>query len=267
MPLFYGDLSALDSHFFTRENSSLFDVSHMLQYKISGPEHIPFYKNLVVADLEKLQVGKSTLSLYLNPKGGISDDIIITKHQDHLFVVSNAGCALKDWTHINNFLSSKPEFSGKVKIEKIDSHSLIALQGPRSANVLQQLCDDFDLSKLKFMSAVYTSVYDIPVHLTRSGYTGEDVEALAEKLLSFDKVKLAGLAPRDSLRLEAGLCLYGHDIDDTTTPIEASLLWTIPKSNRVPGNFIGSDVLFSNKPEFAPQRRRIGLIVQGAPAR
>ncbi|PVZ96892.1 hypothetical protein BB558_007182 [Smittium angustum] len=276
MPLFYKDMSALDSHIHTRKHCSLFDVSHMLQFKISGPDRIKFIENLIVSDVKELPTGSGTLSLFLNKNGGIEDDLIVTNHADFLYVVSNAGCAEKDWNHVTSSLKSFTEAGGNAKVEKIVDCSLVAIQGPESSKILQSLTKT-DLSKMSFMSSQFMDLNGVSAHVARSGYTGEDgfevsinsekVNDFVSNLLKNDNVKLAGLAPRDSLRIEAGLCLYGHDIDQTTTPLEAGLTWTIGKRRKQEGGFIGSDIVLEQIASKGGSRRRVGFVVQGAPAR
>jgi aminomethyltransferase len=284
MPVEYSDQGVITSHLHTRENSSLFDVSHMLQFKLHGKDRVKFLETLVVADVAGLKNGQAGLSLFTNEKGGIIDDTVISKYEDHLYVVSNAGCADKDLAHIDTHLKAHKAKGADVALEILEKNSLIALQGPKSAQVLQSFVSD-DLSKLSFMNG---SLMDITISkqkvkclVTRCGYTGEDgfeisvpsthVQAFADQLTKSSEVKLAGLGARDSLRLEAGLCLYGNDIDETTTPAEASLLWTIGKRRREEKGFLGAEIILSqlqSGKNYPPQRKRIGLIVEpGAPAR
>ncbi|XP_060914232.1 aminomethyltransferase, mitochondrial isoform X2 [Labrus mixtus] len=236
MPVQYKD-SHIISHMHTREHCSIFDVSHMLQTKVHGKDRVKFMESLVVADIAELKDNQGTLTLFTNEKGGIMDDLIVTKtDQGYLYVVSNAGCADKDSAHMKARLAEYKAAGYNVDLEFLDE-ALIALQGPSMAQVLQQGLKE-DLSKLTFMTSALATVFGVPgCRVTRCGYTGEDgveisvprlrVVELTEKLLANSEVKLAGLGARDSLRLEAGLCLYGNDIDETTTPVEATLVWTI----------------------------------------
>ncbi|EXX59023.1 glycine decarboxylase subunit T [Rhizophagus irregularis DAOM 197198w] len=236
MPVQYSSLGVLASHLHTRENASLFDVSHMLQMRLTGRDRVSFLEKLVVADLEELPVDNSILSVFTNENGGIIDDTVICKHNDHIHIVSNAACADKDTTHIRKEINKFQQRGGDVNLKIIDDHALLALQGPKAASVLQELCDK-DLSDFMFMTARHLNIKGFDCHVTRSGYTGEDgfeigvpspaSVHLANLLLKYPSVQLAGLGARDSLRLEAGLCLYGHDLDETTTPVEAGLTWTI----------------------------------------
>ncbi|KAJ2610963.1 hypothetical protein H4S08_003385 [Coemansia sp. RSA 1365] len=276
MPLVYADQGALDSHLHTRMHASIFDVSHMLQTRIFGSDRHRFLERLVVADLKELSVGSSTLSLFTNEKGGIEDDTIITQQHDSLYVVSNAGCADKDYAHLQQHAKAMQAQGADVKVKRIEDHSLVALQGPASQRTLERLTG-VDLGQMSFMTGRFIDIKGVPCHVARSGYTGEDgfeisvpadaAVAVTQGLLENPEVKLAGLGARDSLRLEAGLCLYGSDIDSTTTPIEANLVWTIGKRRRVEGGFIGADVILDQIAKKSGQRRRIGLVIEGAPAR
>ncbi|KAI9034323.1 glycine cleavage system protein T [Hyaloraphidium curvatum] len=271
MPVQYAKLGVLQSHLHTRENASIFDVSHMLQTRVTGKDRVKFYEYLTVADIEGLPEGGSTLTVLVNDKGGIIDDMIVQKQKDHLFVVSNAGTRDKDLSHIRSQLKN---FKGDVNVEVID-RSLIALQGPKAASVLGALVGS-DLSDLSFMAGRDMDIKGMKVHVTRCGYTGEDgfeisvaddeAAALCDLLLANPAVELAGLGPRDSLRLEAGLCLYGHDIDDTTSLVEAGLLFTFAKRRRAEANFIGAETVLDHL-KNGPSRKRVGLIIEGAPAR
>ncbi|XP_073414996.1 aminomethyltransferase, mitochondrial isoform X4 [Dendrobates tinctorius] len=273
LPLQYAD-GHVASHLHTRRRCSLFDVSHMLQTRIHGKDRIAFIESLVVGDIAELKPNQGALSLLTNDGGGIIDDLIVNNAADgFLYVVSNAGCAEKDSAHMQNKLQ---DFRGRdVALEPVDC-ALLALQGPSTADVLRAGLSD-DLSQLTFMTGVTTTVFGIPgCRVTRCGYTGEDgVEIsvpghraveLAERLLQSADVKLAGLAARDSLRLEAGLCLYGNDIDETTSPVEASLVWTIGKRRRAAMDFPGASIIV---PQIKGRvtRKRVGLSSTGPPAR
>lgn len=274
MPVQYTD-SHISSHMHTRQHCSLFDVSHMLQTKVHGKDRVKFMESLVVADVAELKDNQGTLSLFTTDKGGIIDDLIVTKtDQTYLYVVSNAGCADKDSAHMKARLAEFKAAGLDVDLEFLDD-ALIAVQGPSMSRVLQEGLKD-DLKKLTFMNSAVTSAFGVPCRITRCGYTGEDgveisvpssrVVELTEKLLSNPEVKLAGLGARDSLRLEAGLCLYGNDIDETTTPVEATLVWTIGKRRRQTRDFPGADIIvpqIKNK----TQRKRVGLVSTGPPVR
>lgn len=275
MPVQYKD-SHITSHMHTREHCSIFDVSHMLQTKVYGKDRVKFMESMIVGDIAELKDNQGTLSLFTNIKGGIMDDLIVTKtDQGYLYVVSNAGCADKDSAHMLARLQEFKSAGHDVDLEFMEE-SLIALQGPSMARVLQKGVRD-DLSKLTFMTSVLTPVFGIQgCRVTRCGYTGEDgveisvpgadVVSLTEKLLDDSEVKLAGLGARDSLRLEAGLCLYGNDIDETTTPVEATLVWTIGKRRRQARDFPGAAIIVPQI-KAKTQRKRVGLISTGPPVR
>uniref|UniRef100_UPI00358E6BC1 aminomethyltransferase, mitochondrial-like n=1 Tax=Myxine glutinosa TaxID=7769 RepID=UPI00358E6BC1 len=275
LPVLYTD-SLITSHLHTRSKCSLFDVSHMLQTNVTGKDRVKFVESLTVADIAGLKDNQGTLSLLTTDSGGIIDDLIVTKTADRsLYIVSNAGCMQKDLAHIEERLKAFQGAHYDAHIEVMD-HALLALQGPAMVKVLQPGLNG-NLSDLPFMCSIVTSVFGIPdCRITRCGYTGEDgveisVEQtssvqLAELLLNNADVHLAGLGARDSLRLEAGLCLYGNDISEETTPVEAGLTWTIGKRRRQAADFPGASVILkqiANK----PARRRLGLVSTGAPAR
>ncbi|NXT60291.1 GCST protein, partial [Chaetops frenatus] len=268
LPLHYGQ-GHLQSHLHTRRHCSLFDVSHMLQTLVYGRDRIRFMESLVVGDIAELKPGQGTLTLLTNEKGGITDDLIVTNtSEDHLYVVSNAACADKDLAILRDRAAQLQATGSDVHLE-VSDNALLALQGsPSMARVLQAGLSD-DLGKLSFMNSITTTVFGVPgCRVTRCGYTGEDgVEIsvpaaraveLAERLLGVPDVWLAGLAARDSLRLEAGLCLYGNDIDETVTPAEAGLMWTLGKRRRVAMDFPGAAVIMAQVKE-KPRRRRVGL--------
>ncbi|KAI8968891.1 putative aminomethyl transferase [Mycotypha africana] len=275
MPVQYSNMGMLASHHHTRQKASIFDVSHMLQTRLTGNDRKKFFETLVVADLHNLPIGQGTLSLFTNEQGGIIDDTIIMQQENSLYVVSNAACADKDLAHIRKHLTEFQNKGGDVDLNIITDHSLVAIQGPSAAAALEGLVGQ-SLSDFGFMHGKNLDIAGIPCHVARSGYTGEDgfelsipteeVVSITEKLLAHPDAELAGLGARDSLRLEAGLCLYGNDIDDTTTPIEAGLTWTIPKSRRETGGFLGAEYILPQI-KGGVSRRRIGLIVSGAPAR
>lgn len=281
MPVQYADLSLAESHIHTRRNASLFDVSHMMQMVVEGKNRIEFMESITVADIGNLPEDSGSLTLYTNDKGGIIDDLIVTKtSQDFLYVVSNAGRIDKDLEHVSN-KCKEFQLKGKdVSVSVVNDRALLALQGPASAQCLQQLCK-FDLTRLSFMSLLITEICGVnSCRITRCGYTGEDgfelsipkekAEFIAESLLErFPReIKLAGLGARDTLRLEAGLCLYGNDIDENTTPVEATLAWTISKSRRERKDFPGAEIILRQLKE-KPSRRRVGIraTASGAPAR
>ncbi|XP_041130679.1 aminomethyltransferase, mitochondrial-like [Polyodon spathula] len=275
MPVQYKD-SHIASHLHTRQHCSIFDVSHMLQSKVHGKDRVKFIESLIVGDVAELKDNQGTLSLFTNEKGGIMDDLIVTKTSlGYLYIVSNAGCADKDSAHMQAKLKEFKAAGHDAELEFLD-YSLIALQGPEMARVLQAGVSD-DLRKLTFMTSTMATVFGIAeCRVTRCGYTGEDgVEIsvpsqhavqLTETLLKDSAVKMSGLGARDSLRLEAGLCLYGNDIDESTTPVEASLVWTIGKRRRKALDFPGASVVVSQIKEKT-RRKRVGLVSTGPPVR
>ncbi|XP_067855087.1 aminomethyltransferase, mitochondrial [Heptranchias perlo] len=275
MPVQYKD-SHISSHLHTRQHCSFFDVSHMLQSKVMGKDRVKFMESLIVGDVAELKDNQGMLSLFTNEKGGIMDDLIVTQTSDgYLYIVSNAGCADKDSAHMKEKLAEFKAAGNDADLEFLEA-GLIALQGPSTPRVLQDGVSD-DLSKLPFMSSATMTVFGVPgCRVTRCGYTGEDgVEIsvpiqhtveLAESLLKNSEVRLAGLGSRDSLRLEAGLCLYGNDIDETTTPVEATLLWTIGKRRRADADFPGAAIILRQIKEKT-KRKRVGLTSAGPPVR
>ncbi|KAK7541435.1 hypothetical protein IWX46DRAFT_621351 [Phyllosticta citricarpa] len=300
MPVLYKDLSLVDSHNWTREKASLFDVSHMVQHYFSGPRAGLFLERITPSSATTLAPHTSTLSALLHPQsGGIVDDTIITALPGNRFyVVTNAACRDKDALYLGRELADFREQTHSteedVKWERLDGRGLIALQGPLSSEILNNALPKgvaHNLQTLLFGQSRYFS-FELPsgqfVHdilVSRGGYTGEDgfeisipaehTAAVAEWLLESagpDKLRLAGLGARDSLRLEAGMCLYGHDLDDTTTPVEAALGWIVAKERREKGGFHGDDVILAQLKTkknggTGVSRRRVGLIVEGPPAR
>lgn len=276
MPVQYKD-GVLPSHLHTRQQASLFDVSHMLQFKLHGNDRVKFLESLVVADIDGLVDNTGTLSLFTTESGGIIDDLIINKTPEHLYVVSNAGCADKVLKHLQERLQAVSN-DLDVALEVLENKALVALQGPQAAKVLQSGVQT-DLSKMFFMHGGVMDVFGIKdVRVTRCGYTGEDgfelsvdknrAVDLAKALLESKEaeVKPAGLGPRDSLRLEAGLCLYGNDIDEGISPVEAVLVWTIGKRRRAQADFPGAEIILRQIKEKA-KRKRVGLVSKGPPAR
>ena len=276
MPVQYKD-GILAEHNHTRTAAGLFDVSHMGQAFLAGPDHETTAKALealIPADIVNLAPGKQRYSQLLNDEGGILDDLMVTRSADPaeggvLMLIVNASRKDADYAHIEAHLPAG------VKLLRADHRALLALQGPKAVDVLARHAPD--LAQLPFMSVVSTRIGPIDCHISRSGYTGEDgyeisVNArkaadLAQRLLDGPEVKPIGLGARDSLRLEAGLCLYGHDIDETTSPIEAGLNWSIQKRRRQEGGFPGAARVQSELRD-GPARLRVGLLPDGrAPAR
>ncbi len=263
----------LSEHRHTRDAASLFDVSHMGQALLRGEGAAEALETLVPGDIAGLEPGRTRYTLLTNDRGGILDDLMVTNRGDALFLVVNASRKDHDFAYIREALS------GRAELEELDDRALIALQGPAGVEALAGL--DPACRGMGFMSARDLSLDGADCLVTRSGYTGEDgfeisvpgsrAEALARRLLEMDGIHPAGLGARDSLRLEAGLCLYGSDIDETTTPIEAALAWTVAKRRRkggeAEGGFPGAEIILSQLAEGVP-RKRVGLRPEGkAPAR
>ncbi|MEH6468691.1 MAG: glycine cleavage system aminomethyltransferase GcvT [Porticoccus sp.] len=272
MPVQYPD-GIKTEHLHTRQHAGLFDVSHMGQVVITGDGVAAALEKLVPVELETLGINKQTYALFTNEQGGILDDLMIVRWaEDCFFLVVNAACKEQDIAYLRRAL---PGF----EIEYLEGRGLLALQGPAAVDVMAQLAPD--IRELVFMTGSRVILEGSDCYITRSGYTGEDgfeisvpagsAEALARKLVSFEQVNAIGLGARDSLRLEAGLCLYGHDLDTETTPIQASLLWSISKSRRADGvkagGFPGAEIIFNEQANGA-SRKRVGLKVEGrAPVR
>ena len=268
MPLQYpGGIIA--EHLHTREQASLFDVSHMGQAYLLGDDARAALESLVPGDLQGLAEGRTRYTVLTNERGGIIDDLMVTNQGSRLFLVVNAACKEGDFAHIRNHIARRAE------LEILEDRALIALQGPAAAAVLSRFVPG--AGDMKFMTADTFEIGPMECFVTRSGYTGEDgyeisvaardSDGLARMLSGEPEVLPAGLGSRDSLRLEAGLCLYGADIDDTTTPIEAGLAWVVNKRRRQDGGFLGSDVILGQLENGVP-RKRVGIRPDGkAPAR
>jgi aminomethyltransferase len=277
MPVQYAT-GVLREHLHTRQAAGLFDVSHMgqivLHAKSGKVEDAALaLERLVPQDILKLAPGRQRYAQFTDGEGGILDDLMVANFGSHLFLVVNAACKAADEAHLRAHLSEA------CVIEALPDRALIALQGPKAESVLAKLCAD--VPAMRFMDAGPHRVDGIDCFVSRSGYTGEDgfeisvpaqqAEALAKGLLADSGVLPIGLGARDSLRLEAGLCLYGHDIDTTTTPAEGALEWSIQKSRRHggarAGGFPGADKILRELETGAP-RRRVGLKPEGrAPVR
>jgi aminomethyltransferase len=247
----------------------LFDVSHMGQLRLSGVNVAAALERLVPGDISALPVGKTRYSLLTTETGGILDDLMISNAGDHLFLVVNAACKDADLAHLRRHLGQD------VAIEPLADRALLALQGPRAALVLARFAPT--LPAMGFMEYASCRILGQDCLVTRSGYTGEDGFELsvpadgaadfARTLLAEPEVAPIGLGARDSLRLEAGLCLYGADLDSATTPIEADLAWTISRRRREQGGFAGSEVILGQLRD-GPRRRRVGIRpLDKAPAR
>ena len=276
MPVQYA-MGIIAEHNHTRAAAGLFDVSHMGQAFLSGPDHqttATALEALVPADVLGLERGRQRYSQLLNEQGGILDDLMISRPAEtgedgRLMLVVNAACKEADFHHLEINLPDT------VKIERADGRALLALQGPKAVAVLARLSPG--IAAMKFMDARAANVAGIDARVSRSGYTGEDgfeISVLAEravelwdKLMAEPEVKPIGLGARDSLRLEAGLCLYGHDINSETSPVEAGLAWSIPRRRREAGGFPG-EVRIRSEIDEGTLRQRVGLRPQGrVPAR
>ena len=268
MPIQYPS-GILAEHTHTRAAAGLFDVSHMGQARLHGEGADVSLESLVPGNIRGLAEGRIRYTMFTNDGAGILDDLTVGRARGHLTLVVNAACKEADYAHLEAGLG------GRATLEVLDDLALLALQGPKAAEVLARHAPDADL--LVFMQCAPMSVAGIDCVVARSGYTGEDgfelslpghrAEALARTLLAEPEVAPIGLGARDSLRLEAALCLYGHDLDETTTPVEANLLWTIPKGRREAGGYPGDGVVRRQIAEGV-RRKRVGLRPVGrSPAR
>jgi aminomethyltransferase len=267
MPLQYR-AGILAEHTHCRAKAGLFDVSHMGQLTLSGADAAGALERLVPGDIAGLAPLRMRYTVFTNPAGGILDDLMVTRRERDLFVVVNAACKDADTRHLKAGLPD-------CTLTRLEDAALLALQGPAAAAVMTRLAPGAE--KLAFLSAASLKVAGVACFVTRSGYTGEDgfeiscpgehAMALARRLLGEPEVAPVGLGARDSLRLEAGLCLYGHDIDTTTTPIEAGLAWIISQRRRRDGGFPGAAIIQAQLAN-GPARRRVGMIPEGRlPAR
>jgi aminomethyltransferase len=268
MPVQY-PTGIIAEHLHTRAKAGLFDVSHMGQIALRGDAAAGALEELVPGDLQALAPGRMRYTLLLNEIGGIIDDLMATRIETGLLLVVNAARKEHDLAHL------KQNLDINIEIEPRFERALLALQGPAAAAALARLAPGVD--RMPFMSAADIAIAGVPCFATRSGYTGEDgfelslasehAVQVAEALLNEPEVAPIGLGARDTLRLEAGLCLYGHDIDETTTPIEAGLAWTIGKRRRDESGFPGGGTILQQL-AHGPERRRVGLRPDGrAPAR
>lgn len=261
--------------------ASMFDVSHMGQIRWHGKDRAEFLEKVVVGDIKGLTPGTGLLSLVTNANGGIIDDTVITNAGDFIYMVVNGATKFGDMDH---FKEQMELFDGDVTMEYLeDTKQLLAIQGPGAAEAVKKILPDgFDLTNMAFMTGTDTTLMGIDgCRITRCGYTGEDgfeiampaesTEAIASKLLEDPIVNPTGLGARDSLRLEAGLCLYGNDLDATTTPTMGALGWTMggPKSRRrLEGGFVGAEHILTPEGKFKKtDKKRVGLFGMKAPAR
>ena len=269
MPVHYS-LGILGEHQHTRTKAGLFDVSHMGQVILRGrsyQETALALERAIPMDVLSLDVGRQRYGFLTTSKGGILDDLMFSNRGDHIFVVLNAACKDSDIVHLRTLL--EPDIS----IEEIKDRALIALQGPASEAVLSEF--NSQITTMKFMDVETLSIAGTECWVSRSGYTGEDgfeisipasaAELVTKSILSKEEVEFIGLGARDSLRLEAGLCLYGHDINEATTPVEAALAWAIQKARRTngkrAGGFMGSEVI-AQQLEDGTDKKRVGFLPQ-----
>jgi aminomethyltransferase len=254
-------------HHHTRDAAGLFDVSHMGQLLLTGPDAAAAFESLMPVDVMGLGVNKQRYGLLLNDEGGIIDDLMFVNRGEDIFVIVNGACKHGDLAHIQQRIGSR------CTVEPQFDRALLALQGPQAVSALQRLLPGVE--QLVFMTGMAAVWQGADLYVTRSGYTGEDgfeislpaqaAEAFARALLAQPEVKPIGLGARNSLRLEAGLCLYGNDIDTTTTPVEAGLNWAMQKVRRTcgarAGGFPGAEKILAQLDGTAPaQRLRVGLV-------
>jgi aminomethyltransferase len=276
MPVQY-PAGILAEHRQTRAAAGLFDVSHMGQAFVDGPNHAATaqaLERICPADIVNLAPGRQRYTQFLNDDGGIIDDLMVTRPASgdgRLSLVVNASRKGVDFDLL------RAKLPADVRFTILDRQALIALQGPQAAGVLSRLAPRENIEAMPFMSARMVRFADVDAHISRSGYTGEDgfeislaaesAAAFARRLLAQAEVKPVGLGARDSLRLEAGLCLYGHELDETIDPIEAGLTWSMQKRRRVAGDFPGATRILAALAS-GPRRKRVGIRLDGrAPAR
>jgi aminomethyltransferase len=268
MPVQY-PLGVMKEHLHTREQAGLFDVSHMGQIRLLGADAARALETLVPVDIVDLPVGMQRYAMFTNESGGILDDLMVANlGNDELFLVVNAACKEQDLAHLQQHIGNRCEVQ-----PLFEERALLALQGPAAVTVLARLAPE--VAGMTFMQFRPITLLGQDCYVSRSGYTGEDgyeisvpaaaAEALARRLLAEPEVQAMGLGARDSLRLEAGLCLYGHDMNSATTPIEASLLWAISKVRRADGaragGFPGAAAIFAQQQQGVA-RKRVGLLPQ-----
>ena len=263
MPIQYKK-GIIEEHKFTRSNSGIFDVSHMGQLFIYGNDDLTNdLEKIFPLDLKNLKQNSSKYTFLMNDTAGIYDDLIITKLDDGYLIILNAACKDNDFKILTKLLNNK------YKMVLDEQRSLIAIQGPKSAEILNPIING--INELSFMTGNWFKYKDQKIYITRSGYTGEDgfeisisnevIEGLTKKLME-NGAELIGLGARDTLRLEAGLCLYGHELDVNITPIEANLKWAISKKRILEGSFIGSDIII-NQIKDGTKKIRVGVKPEG----
>ncbi len=269
MPVQYKGMGIIKEHQQVRAQAGLFDVSHMGQLIIEGENATRALEAIVPVDIDALGLNKQTYALFTSEAGGILDDLIVTRWgKEQYFLVVNAACKDQDVAHLQQHLGAQAELS------LLNDQALMALQGPTAKDVMGELAPQ--TSELVFMSGCRAVIEGVECYITRSGYTGEDgfeislpaaqADKIARLILAFGQVEAIGLGARDSLRLEAGLCLYGHDLDNETSPIEGALNWSISKTRRTggakEGGFPGADVILAQMANGV-SRKRVGLSIDG----
>ena len=263
MPIQYKK-GIIEEHKFTRSNSGIFDVSHMGQLFIYGNNDLTNdLEKIFPLDLKRLKLNSSKYTFLMNNTGGIYDDLIITKLKEGYLIILNAACKDNDFKILTKLLNNQ------YKMVLDEERSLIAIQGPKSAEILDQIISG--INELSFMTGNWFNYKKEKIYITRSGYTGEDgfeisisndlIEDLTKKLMK-NGAQLIGLGARDTLRLEAGLCLYGHELDINKTPIEANLKWAISKERVLEGGFLGSDIII-NQIKDGTKKIRVGIRPEG----
>jgi aminomethyltransferase len=267
MPLQY-PTGIIREHLHTRQAAGLFDVSHMGQLVVEGPGSAAMLEQLVPADLDGLGIDCQAYTLFTNARGGVQDDLIVSRWgEERFFLVVNAACRAQDISHLQSQLEGQ-------RLHVLEDRALLALQGPAAREVMRALCPA--AAELVFMRGTAAAIDGVDLYITCSGYTGEDgfeisapgdrAGQLARQILSDQRVAPIGLGARDSLRLEAGLCLYGHELTAEIDPVQAGLAWSIARARRPggarPGGFPGAEVIFRRMAEGTP-RRRVGLTVEG----
>ena len=259
MPVQYSK-GIIHEHLHCRSHAGFFDISHMGQCLVLGDDAASELERLTPGDISGLKPGDQKYTLLTNNDGGIIDDIIITRIDSGLMIIVNAACKDKDFTYFKNHLS------GHCAFKELPDHALFALQGPAAATIIGKF--SAVAAQLSFMQACATEISGIPCHISRSGYTGEDgfeisvanqyAEQLARLLLAEDEVEAVGLGARDTLRLEAGLCLYGHELNEAVTPVEAGLQWLFKKGH---SEFPGADKIL-HQLQKGSEKIRTGLLVE-----
>ncbi len=270
MPVQYSN-GLKQEHLHTRNHAGLFDISHMGQLKLSGDSTVQFLESLVPSRIQDLSQNAQRYSVFTNEQGGIIDDLMITNAGGHFFVVINAAC--KD----NDIKIMREQLPDNSILEQLNNFALLALQGPEASAVMQRFCPE--ATELVFMTGAQFTLNNVPCFINRCGYTGEDgfeisipseqAENIARSFLAEEEVAFIGLGARDSLRLEAGYCLYGHDLDDKTSPVEANLNWVVSKSRLKDESqtYPGIEII-RQQLQQGTERLRVGLLSDGkAPIR